>query len=120
MSVLLPSALSAVVPGAIRRLRGGPTPELPGAVRDALPGVFRLLGSLPVVRSLGTQAAVNYYGYATTPRPRELTLATDYPTWRTLTDRRWTGRHLPPAGPKGPGALAGGPTSSGCSAARAR
>ena len=100
MSVLLPSALSAVVPGAIRRLRGGPTPELPGAVRDALPGVFRLLGSLPMVRSLGTQAAVNYYGYATTPRPRELTLATDYPTWRTLTDRRWTGRHLPPAEPK--------------------
>jgi prostaglandin-endoperoxide synthase 2 len=97
MSVLLPSALSAVVPGAIRRLRAGPTPELPAPVRDVLPGVCRLLGAIPVVRSLGSQAAVNYFGYATSPRPRELTLAGDYPTWRTLTDRRWTGRHLPPA-----------------------
>src|ERR1700712_5054446 len=97
MSILLPPALSALIPGAIRRLRAGPTPELPGPVRDVLPRVCRLLGAVPLVRSLGTQAAVNYYGYATSPRPRELTLATDHPTWRTLTDRRWTGRHLPPA-----------------------
>jgi prostaglandin-endoperoxide synthase 2 len=97
VSVLLPPAVSAVVPGAIRRLRVGPTPELPALVRHALPGLSRALGALPWVRSLGTQAAVNYYGYATSPRPRELTLGSDHPTWRTLTDRRWTGRHLPPA-----------------------
>ncbi|HEY2191317.1 MAG TPA: peroxidase family protein [Actinomycetospora sp.] len=100
MAVLLPPALSALVPEALRRLRLARTPELPAPVRDLLPGLFRMLGALPGARSLGTQAAVNYYGYATTPRPRELTLAVDYPTWRTLTDRRWTGRHLPPADPE--------------------
>ena len=97
MAVLLPPALSALVPGALRRLRLARTPELPGPVREVLPKLTRLLGTVPWVRSLATQATVNYFGYATTPRPRELTLAGDYPTWRTLTDRRWTGRHLPPA-----------------------
>ena len=97
MAVLLPPALSALVPEGLRRLRLARTPELPAPVRRVLPGLTRLLGAVPWVRSLATQATVNYYGYATTPRPRELTLADDYPTWRTLTDRRWTGRHLPPA-----------------------
>jgi prostaglandin-endoperoxide synthase 2 len=100
MSLLLPPALSALVPGAVRGLRLRRTPELPGPVRAVLPLVSRLVGAVPGVRDLGSQAAVNYYGYATSPRPRELTLAEDHPTWRTLTDRRFTGRHLAPASPE--------------------
>ena len=46
VSVLLPPAVSAVVPGAIRRLRVGPTPELPALVRHALPSLSRALGAL--------------------------------------------------------------------------
>ncbi len=72
-------------------------PILPPAVSRFLPNVIEPLGKVPVLRRWLSQLVVNYYGYATSPRPRALTLGSDYTTWRTLTDRTYTGRHLPPA-----------------------
>ena len=43
---------------------------------------------------------INYYSYATSLRPRALSMATDYTSWTSLVDRRFTGRHLPPADPE--------------------
>ena len=66
----------------------------------------RLLGRLikigfkipfpPLHRPLN-RIAINKFAKATPPRPRPLSMAAPYTTWRGLTDRRYTGRHLPPA-----------------------
>lgn len=72
-------------------------PILPPALSQFLPNVIEPLAKVPGLRRSLSQFFVNYYGYATSPRPRPLTLGRDYTTWRTLTDRTYTGRHLPPA-----------------------
>ena len=41
--------------------------------------------------------AIEKYANAVPPRPRPLTLAADYTTWTSLTDRTYSGRHLPPS-----------------------
>ncbi len=38
---------------------------------------------------------INKYANAIPPRPRPLSMAQPYVTWRGLTDRRYSGRHLP-------------------------
>ncbi|MGK8557072.1 peroxidase family protein [Nocardia gipuzkoensis] len=72
-------------------------PILPPAFNRFLPNVIEPLGKVPALRRELSRFFVNYYGYATSPRPRPLTLGRDYTTWRMLTDRTYTGRHLPPA-----------------------
>jgi prostaglandin-endoperoxide synthase 2 len=66
----------------------------------------RLLGRLikigfkipfPPLHRLLNRIAINKFAKATPPRPRPLSMAAPYTTWRGLTDRRYTGRHLPPA-----------------------
>ncbi|HYH73596.1 MAG TPA: peroxidase family protein, partial [Nocardioides sp.] len=44
-----------------------------------------------------TAGFVSLLANATEPRPRPLTLVGDYTSWISLTDRSFTGRHLPPA-----------------------
>ena len=58
---------------------------------------WSVFGRIPPVRTAASRLAINYYGYATSPRPRALSLASDYTSWQSLTDRTFTGRHLPPA-----------------------
>ncbi|WP_261570081.1 peroxidase family protein [Frankia gtarii] len=72
-------------------------PVLPSAISRFLPNIVEPLGKVPVVRRWLSQLFINYYGYAAAPRPLALTLGSDYTTWRTLTDRTYSGRHLPPA-----------------------
>jgi prostaglandin-endoperoxide synthase 2 len=73
--------------------------RLPDVVARELPNVVgRLgLGGVEPVRRLVSRAVINKFGYATTLRPRALSLASDYTSWLSLTDRTFSGRHLPPA-----------------------
>ncbi len=80
---------------------------LPTGVTRQLPKVLGPLGigGVPPVRSLVSRILINQFGYATTLRPRALSLAGDYTSWRSLTDRSFSGRHLPPATPEAQAAL---------------
>jgi heme peroxidase len=72
---------------------------LPDVVVRELPKVVgRLgLGGVEPVRRLVSRAVINKFGYATTLRPRALSLASDYTSWLSLTDKTFSGRHLPPS-----------------------
>jgi prostaglandin-endoperoxide synthase 2 len=82
-------------------------PPLPDVVTRQLPKVVGPLGlgGLPPIRHLVSRLVINQFGYATTLRPRALSLASDYTSWLSLTDRTFSGRHLPPASPEDQAAL---------------
>jgi prostaglandin-endoperoxide synthase 2 len=82
-------------------------PHIPAVVTRQLPRVVGPLGlsGVPPIRSLLSRIAINEFGYATTLRPRALSLASDYTSWQSLTDRTFSGRHLPPATPEYQAAL---------------
>lgn len=75
-------------------------PILPAFVTQRLPELVGPLGSIPPVRNLLSRLVINRYGYATTLRPRPLSLASDYTSWASLTDRTYSARHLPQASPE--------------------
>jgi prostaglandin-endoperoxide synthase 2 len=77
-------------------------PPLPALVTRRLPKVVGPLGigGLPPIRGLVSRLVINQFAYATTLRPRPLSLASDYTSWESLTDRTFSGRHLPPASPE--------------------
>jgi prostaglandin-endoperoxide synthase 2 len=81
--------------------------RLPEVVARRLPAVVgRLgLGGIPCIRRLVSRVVINRFGYATTLRPRALSLASDYTSWLSLTDRTFSGRHLPPSTPEQQAAL---------------
>ena len=86
------------LPRMVRRLGLRP-PLLPPALARQLPAIIEPLTSLPPVRRLASKMLINYYSYATSLRPRALSMASDYTTWSSLTDHKFTGRHLPPGRP---------------------
>ena len=57
----------------------------------------KFLGNAPIVGDWLNGYLINRFAKAIPPRPRPLAMDADYPTWRGLTDRRISGRHLPPA-----------------------
>ena len=91
--------LTESLPRMVRRLGLRP-PVLPPVLARQLPAIIDPLTSLPPVRRLASKMLINYYSYATSLRPRALSMASDYTTWSSLTDRKFTGRHLPPADPE--------------------
>ncbi len=100
MSTLSPLLhVTEALPRIVGRL-GLRAPALPEVLTRQLPRIVEPLASLPPVRRIASRLVINYYGYATALRPRALTLESDYTTWSSLTDRRFTGRHLPPADPE--------------------
>lgn len=66
--------------------------RLPKPLQKALVAVINNNGPL---RRFVSKRTINRYAEKTPPRPRAVSMAADYTTWRGLTDRRWTGRHLP-------------------------
>ncbi len=72
---------------------------LPTFLSDHLPKVVGLVGRIPWLREGISRKAINGYCSATSPRPRAHSMAGDYTSWRGLTDRTFTGRHLPPCAP---------------------
>ena len=58
--------------------------------------LVKVVNAIPPLHRFINRRLINKYAYATPPRPRPLSMAAPYPTWRGLTDRRYSGRHLPP------------------------
>ena len=91
--------LAEQLPRLVRRL-GTTYPRLGPRPSALLPGVLDRFTSVPGLRRLASTQFINFYAYATPPRPRALTLDADYTTWTGLNDPQFTGRHLPPASPE--------------------
>jgi prostaglandin-endoperoxide synthase 2 len=70
---------------------------LPKALTRVLPQFVKPLAKIPFARTSISWLVINQMANATTPRPRALSLASDYTSWKSLTDRTFSGRHLPPA-----------------------
>jgi prostaglandin-endoperoxide synthase 2 len=72
-------------------------PLIPPALNGAVAVATNILRYVPGGPKLVTSAFVSLLANATEPRPRPLTMAGDYASWISLTDRSFSGRHLPPA-----------------------
>lgn len=70
-------------------------PLIPPALDRPLAIATGVLRHLPFGPRLVTSAFVSLLATTTPPRPRPFTLAGDYTSWISLTDRSFTGRHLP-------------------------
>lgn len=57
--------------------------------------LFRGVGATPFTRRKFSRAFINGFSKAAPGRPRPHSMAAAYPTWRGLTDRRFSGLHLP-------------------------
>lgn len=95
---IVPAQLNDALPRLVRRLHPRPS-ALPEALVRQVPRIIEPLASLPPLRRLASRLVINHYAYATTLRPRALTMMSDYTSWTSLTTRGYTGRHLPPADP---------------------
>ena len=91
--------VTEALPRLVGRLTLRPLP-IPDVLAKQLPRIIEPLASLPPVRRMASRMVINYYSYATSLRPRALSMATDYTSWSSLVDRKFTGRHLPPADPE--------------------
>ena len=72
---------------------------------SGLPGFWRFVSSIPVLRRWVNRFFVNFITNSTRPRPHPLSLwggepppgkCADYTSWTGLVDRTFSGRHLPP------------------------
>ncbi|SOD74571.1 prostaglandin-endoperoxide synthase 2 [Jatrophihabitans sp. GAS493] len=72
-------------------------PQLPKSINHLIPKLVGPLRDVPAVRGLLSGLIINEFSYSTTLRPRPLSLMSDYTSWESLTDRSYSGRHLPPA-----------------------
>ena len=68
--------------------------RLPGWIKTPLVGAINRFDPLRLWLS---RRIINKAAYAAPVRPRPLSMAADYTSWPGLTDRRFSGRHLPPA-----------------------
>lgn len=73
---------------------------IPPALNGPVAVLTDVLRKLPFGSRFVTGALVGLLANSTEPRPRPFTLAADYTTWVSLTDRGFTGRHLPAAPPR--------------------
>jgi len=68
--------------------------RLPAPVKKAF---VAIVNAVPPLRRAVSKLTINRYANACPPRPRAISMADDYTTWRGLIDRRYSGRHLPQA-----------------------
>lgn len=58
--------------------------------------LFGIIEAIPPLARIANRWAINRTIRRARPRPHPLSTVHDYVSWRGLTDRRWSGRHLPP------------------------
>ncbi|MBS8228276.1 peroxidase family protein [Vannielia litorea] len=58
--------------------------------------IFSIIEAIPPLARLANRWAINRVVKRARSRPHPLSTVSDYVSWRGLTDRRWSGRHLPP------------------------
>ena len=75
-------------------------PNLPAPIERLIPKIVKPIASVPPLARFLSRKVINQFGYATTLRPRPLSLASDYTSWLSLTDKSYSGRHLPPSTPE--------------------
>ena len=93
-----PGAPGVRPPEAAGRVpEGDVMPLIPPRLNGAVAVATDVLRHLPFGPRLVTSAFVSLLANATPPRPRPFTLAGDYTSWISLTDRSFSGRHLPVA-----------------------
>ena len=71
-------------------------PLIPPALNGAVGVAVDVLRHVPFGPRLVTSGFVSLLANSTAPRPRPLTMVGDYASWISLTDRSFSGRHLPP------------------------
>ena len=64
---------------------------------NRFPWISRIASRITWLRRFISDNFINWQAYATNPRPRPFSMAAPYTTWQSLTDRTFTGRHLPEA-----------------------
>lgn len=69
----------------------------PSVTDKALTFLAGVVGHIPPLRTWVSHFAIDKFADATPPRPRPYSMVAPYTTWRSLTDRTYSGRHLPPA-----------------------
>ncbi|MET9202491.1 peroxidase family protein [Gordonia sp. NPDC003585] len=79
-----------------RRLHLRLPPDLPDSWERELPRILGPIGRIPGFRTAASRFAINKFANAAPPRPHPYSMAADYTTWQSLTDRTYSGRHLPP------------------------
>ena len=57
----------------------------------------KIVVAIPPLHRYVNRRLINRFAYAAGLRPRPFSMAAPYTTWRGLTDRRYSGRHLPEA-----------------------
>ncbi|WP_299651895.1 peroxidase family protein [uncultured Tateyamaria sp.] len=63
---------------------------------SAQKAIFSVIEAIPFAARLVNRWAINRIVNRARPRPHPLSTERDYVWWGGLTDRRWSGRHLPP------------------------
>lgn len=58
--------------------------------------LWSLLQSNDAIKRKLNKLLINYVVYRLPPRPHPFSTRSSYTSWESLTDRGWTGRHLPP------------------------
>lgn len=64
---------------------------------NRFPWIIRTLTRIRCIRRFISDFYINKQAYSVTSRPRPFSTMAPYTTWRSLTDRTFTGRHLPEA-----------------------
>ncbi|MES2625374.1 MAG: peroxidase family protein [Pseudomonadota bacterium] len=64
---------------------------------DRLPWLVRFAASIPFLRRLFSDIYINLQTCSAPARPHAFSMAESYTTWKSLTDKTFTGRHLPEA-----------------------
>jgi prostaglandin-endoperoxide synthase 2 len=65
-------------------------------VATHLPGVWRRVSGIPLLRKRANRLIIDTMIYSMKPRPATLSTKSTYTSWDSLTDRTYSDRHLPP------------------------